>query len=680
MVTNYYMIPAKIMGCERMRIGIGIDTGGTYTDAVIYDFSDRKILSAAKALTTKNDLSVGIKNALDNLDSTLLPQAEIISLSTTLATNACVENKGGRAKLLFIGVDEDIVSRFGDEYGLRDAGQLYFVEAVTTIDGKILQRPDWDTFLRESRQWFQDAEALGIVQLNAMYSGAVLEKEAKALVNQNYDIPVICGHELFSDLNSIKRGAGALLNGQLIPILAEFLAAIKKALNERNITVPVAIVRSDGSLMSEQFSSEHPVETILCGPAASVVGSMTLANEEQAVIVDMGGTTTDIALVRNGLPVKAKDGISIGNWQTFVKGLDVQTLGLGGDSAIRFDKSGCFLLDTRRVIPLSAAAEQWPQVVMKLQDLVETRKKHTLVLHEFFTLIKDIQNSPYYTVQEKQFCQALKNGPLIFTDAAAAVGENLFSLNLSRLEKEGVIMRCGLTPTDIMHLKGDFNKYPCRAAELGARFVANCTGMNVQKLCDTVYDTVNKKLYYHIVSILLKENTPEFKKNGLGSELNSFINRSWEIARQKNTDDLKFGFTTSSVLIGVGAPIHIFLPDVAQALGTTCIVPENAGVANALGAVAGNITATCTIKVRPQDEGYIIFGATENYTVNKLEEATAMARAEAVKAAKEEALRRGASGDIVVDTAVDPVFVQTKYGSVYLESKITATAIGKMRL
>lgn len=663
-----------------MRIGIGIDTGGTYTDAVIYDFYNRKILSAAKALTTKYDLSVGIKNALDNLDSTLLQQAEIISLSTTLATNACVENKGGRAKLLFIGVDEDIVFRFGDEYGLTDAGQIYFVDAQTTVDGIILKHPEWDAFLRDSRQWFQDAEALGIVQLNAMYNGAVLEKEARELVKQNYDIPVICGHELFSDLNSIKRGAGALLNGQLIPILAEFLSAIKKALKERNITAPIAIMRSDGSLMSEQFSLERPVETILCGPAASVVGSMALASEEQAIIVDMGGTTTDIALIRNGLPVKAKDGISIGNWQTFVKGLYVQTLGLGGDSAIRFDKSGRLLLDTRRVIPLSAAAEQWPQVVWKLQDLVKTKKKHSLVLHEFFTLIKDIKNSPYYTEAEKQFCEALKNGPLIYSDAAAAVDEDLYSLNFNRLEKEGIIMRCGLTPTDIMHLKGDFNKYPCTAAELGARFVANCTGMNIQQLCDAAYDTIKKKLYYHIVSILLKENTPEFKKNGLGSELNSFINRSWEIARQNDTDDLKFGFTTSSVLIGVGAPIHIFLPDVAQALGTTYIVPENAGVANALGAVAGNITASCTIEIMPQDGGYTIFGITNNYKTDSLEEATAMACAEAVKRAKAEALRRGASGDLVVDTAVNPVTVQTKFGSVYLKSEITATAIGKMCL
>ena len=85
-----------------MKIGIGIDTGGTQTDAVIYDFEDKTILGSAKSLTTKNDLAIGIINAIDGLHTDLVQKAEIISLSTTLATNACVEDKGGQAKLIFM--------------------------------------------------------------------------------------------------------------------------------------------------------------------------------------------------------------------------------------------------------------------------------------------------------------------------------------------------------------------------------------------------------------------------------------------------------------------------------------------------------------------------------------------------------------------------------------------------
>ena len=418
--------------------GIGIDTGGTYTDAVVYDFETRQILGSSKALTTRDDLSRGILSALDALDPALVKRAGMVALSTTLATNACVEGKGGRAKLLFIGVDQRTVDWVGAEAGLTEPDKIYYLDARTSMDGRVAESPDWDAFLRDSEAWFQDADALAIVALNAASNGAVMEKEALAAVSGRYDIPVICGHELFSDLNAIKRGASALLNGRLIPVLHEFLEAIRRSLKARNLDVPVAIVRSDGSLMSERFTGVRPVETILCGPAASIVGGQTLSGEQEAVIVDMGGTTTDIALIRGGAAVKATSGIHIGAWHTFVKGVYVETLGLGGDSAVRPSPNGVLQLLPRRLIPLSAAASHWPEVVPALQRLLMQREKHSLPLHEFFTLVREIGDNPGYTEEEKRFCAALEHGPLIYEDAAFAIGRDMYGLNVERLEREGV--------------------------------------------------------------------------------------------------------------------------------------------------------------------------------------------------------------------------------------------------
>jgi N-methylhydantoinase A/oxoprolinase/acetone carboxylase beta subunit len=280
-----------------MKLGIGIDTGGTYTDAVIYDFNEKKILGSAKALTTKEDLSIGIGNAFDELPSEMLNQADIISLSTTLATNACVENKGGRAKLLFIGVYKDVVVEFGKNYGLPNYDEMYFIDSKSGDNSKVAIQSDWDSFMEDSKEWFNDAESVGIVELNAMDNNAVLEKKAKELVIKQYNMPIICGHELFSDLNSLQRGSTTLLYARLIPIIEDFLAAIKVALKKRNINIPVVIVRSDGSLMSEKFTAIRPVETLLCGPAASVMGGIELTNENNSLIIDMGGTTTDIAIL-----------------------------------------------------------------------------------------------------------------------------------------------------------------------------------------------------------------------------------------------------------------------------------------------------------------------------------------------------------------------------------------------
>jgi N-methylhydantoinase A/oxoprolinase/acetone carboxylase beta subunit len=667
-----------------MGTGIGIDTGGTYTDAVIYDFEHKKILDSAKALTTKEDLSIGIGNALDALSSELLKKTEIASLSTTLATNACVENKGGRAKLLFIDVYKKVVSDVGKSYGLPDVEDIFFFNIDNNIydksTDKITEETNWDSLIENSKDLLQDADAIAIVELNAIRNNARLEKKAKELLAGKYDVPIICGHELFSDLNSIQRGSSTLLNARLIPIIESFLIAIKTAFRSRDIKAPIIIVRSDGSHMSEKSTSFRAVETLLSGPASSVVGGIELAKEKDCLIIDMGGTTTEMAIVKNGVPVKAKDGVSVGKWRTFVKGINIDTFGLGGDSAIRFDKDGHLLMEPTRLIPLSIAAEKWPVINYKLCELINTKKRHTLLLHEFFFLMKDISNSANYNETERNFCEALKSGPLIFTDAAAAIGTDIYNFEMDRLEKEGVVARCGLTPTDIMHIKGDFTKYNSKAAKLGAEFVAACIGEDVNKLSDMVYDKVKKTLFMNIIGMLLKEKYPYYRRNGLGEDLRVLISESWDMIKHK--DFLNFGFNTPVTLVGIGAPIHIFLPDVAKALGTRCIIPENAGVANALGAVVSNITATCEIEVKPEYSasginGYIVYGKHQNSYIADKDEAIRIALIEAEKAAREEAIQRGASGEITVtsEVIVDTAEAREKT-EIFLGAKAIASAIG----
>jgi N-methylhydantoinase A/oxoprolinase/acetone carboxylase beta subunit len=670
-----------------MRIGIGIDTGGTYTDAVMYDFDAKRILSSVKALTTKDDLSVGIGNAIDGLPSDFLKKVEMIALSTTLATNACVENKGGRAKLLFIGVDKKVVEWVGRDYGLHDAEEIFFLAAKSNSRGEVIQEPDWRSFLNASEGWMKDACAVGVVELDAMDNNAVLERKARDLIVEKYGVPVICGHELSSELNSIKRGSSILLNARLVPLIADFLAATKSALEKRAIAAPVVIVRSDGSLMSDTFAVHRPVETLLCGPAASVMGGMALAGERDSLIIDMGGTTTDVAIIKGGVPRKARDGVQVGKWSTFVRGLFVDTFGLGGDSAVRFDGNGRMTIEPYRLMPLSAAADRWPSVTEKLKRLVSTRKKHPMPLHEFFCLVKDISGSSNYSKREIAFCNALRNGPLILTEAAEAAGTDVYNLEMRRLEEEGVVIRCGLTPTDIMHVRGDFCRFSTEAAKSGAEFVASCTDVSPDSLSDMVYDAMKKKLYMNIVRVLLEDQYPDLRKHGFGNRLQTLVSESWEMAKNRSHPGfLHFGFNTPAVLVGIGAPIHIFLPDVAKALNTTCIVPESAGVANALGAILGNISATYEVVIKPQYSiegisGYIVFGQSHNSLVAGKEEAVEIGLNEAKTAARDEAVRRGASGDIALTSHVNMSTAAARDKSeILLGIKVVATAIGRISL
>ncbi|MDF2614616.1 MAG: dihydropyrimidinase [Clostridia bacterium] len=666
-----------------MKIGIGIDTGGTYTDAVIYNFEKQCILGSAKALTTKDNLSIGIGNALDNLPKEMIGKAEVVSLSTTLATNACVENKGGRAKLLFFGADKEVVEKVGDKYGLPPISDICFEDSASSFSGQIIKEPDWDAFTNHLDERFKGYDAVGIVEMNAFHTGAGFEIKAKELLSKNLDIPAVCGHELFSDLNVVQRGSSTLLNARLIPIIKAFLRAVKEALSCRGISAPIVIVRSDGSLMSEQFASVRPVETLLCGPAASVIGAIALTNENNSIIVDMGGTTTDIALVKEGIPVKVKEGINIGKWKTFVKGLCIDTFGLGGDSAVRY-KGGRMFLDTNRVVPLAIIASEYPQVVIRLKELIASNHTHDHYLHEFLVLTKDISSSPYYTEDEKVLCEALKDGPLIYADAAEKSGHSIYSLKTARLEKEGIIMRCGLTPTDIMHIRGDFTAYNREATELGALYVARCLDITLEDLCEKVYQEVKRKLYFNIVRILLEDRNPMYKTDGIGVGLEALIYDTFEQINAKEADPFMSAlFQTSGTLIGVGGPIHIFLSDVAKMLGTKAVIPEYAGVANALGAVTSHISASYTIEIRPnlngeEEHAYLALGGRRIMHFADLDAALIYAKAEAEACVREEAIKRGAVGGISISTEIIEHTAPIAYGEVHLSTKVIAAATAEI--
>ncbi len=719
-----------------MKLGIGIDTGGTYTDAVIYDFEKEKIMGSAKALTTRENLVTGILGALDALPQELVRQADMISLSTTLATNACVEDKSGRAKLIFFGGDREIINKCGEQYGLPPADEICIFNEKVSGEGtetlaksakKQFAEPDWEAFGRQLGEEFSLLDGVGIIEVNSRQDGAAIEKKAKKIFEEKYDVPVVCGHELFSELNSLQRGASTLLNAGLFPVIREFLDAVKKALAARKIQASVlVIVRSDGSLMSEEFAALHPVETLLCGPAASAVGCARLTDNPNSIMVDMGGTTTDIALLKDGVPVQVTEGVSIGRWKTFVNGLYIKTLGLGGDSAVHY-KEKSLILEEYRVIPLCVAAQKYPSVVENLKKIVP--RKHTRYLYEHYLLIKDISESSLYTDKEKAFCNALRKGPLPVTEAAKAIGEEIYTLNVDRLLKDGIVSLCGLTPTDMMHIKGDFQSYDreeaakaigeeiytlnvdrllkdgivslCgltptdmmhikgdfqsydrEASLLGAKFAACNLEVTVSELCDMVYEEIKRRMYVNIVKALLENQYPHYMKNGVSPEVEQFICENGAAAGEKS-GMLSLMLQTDFSLVGVGGPIGIFLEDVAKRLGTHAVIPENYQVANALGAIMGSINASASVEIRQEmkaegDGRFLIPGSEGERSFETLEEAKEFAVGEAEKRARLEAEKRGAQGDISVTVTTADNSAMAETGAVYLGTVVTARAVGSV--
>ena len=674
-------------------LGIGIDTGGTCTDAVIYDFETRKVLGSGKALTTKQNLEIGIANALDLLPQDLVEKAEMISLSTTLATNACLENKGARAKLLMIGFDEGLMDHLRDtyaSYGLTDRTRFIVLDAKVERLYSNPFDPDWDDLRARAGEYFEDCDSIGIVQKHPRANGGRFELTAKRILGEELDLPITISFDISNETDILKTCAGTLLNARLVPLLREFMQAVRHVMEARNLDIPVSIVRSDGTMMPEDTAKVYPVETILCGPAASVVGGSELAGTDDGIVVDMGGTTTDIAIIRDKLPVGADGGIRIGQWKTMVKGIYVDTVGLGGDSAVRF-KEGNLFLDKVRVIPLSVLAAEYDHIVPTLREFADIMRVSDCWEHEFYVLLRDISGKIGYSEHEQKICEALKERPLITMELADRMGRYPKLLGADRLEADGVIIKSGLTPTDMMILKGDFDMYSREAAEEALRAAAWNVKIPKEEIPDTVYDLVCRRMYHSIGRVVLQQEYPKSAAWQNPEILTPVLDCFYEQAKRraaaikeggkgrKALQNAGMALTTDYPLIGVGAPIHVFLPTVAGYLGTKAVIPEQAGVANAVGAVACRVSTQCELIVKADYVGTVFSGfvIAENGRIHRIgerEEAMKLAYEVIGKMIREKAELVGIKGEPHIEiTEEENRFGHSKTG-VLFEIKLSATA------
>ena len=669
-----------------LMIGIGIDTGGTCTDAVVFDTSDHQVLSQCKTLTTKQDLKEGILTALKGLASEQVSKAQYISLSTTLATNACVEGKGGRAKLLFIGVNPDLVQKVGDDYGLPSMDEIYFMAGDPKMPDSPENTPDWEKLKKDIDDAFSGYDSAAIVQMNPRYNDGVYELTAESLIKERLGIPCVRGYDLYQELNVQRRGATALLNARLLPVMESFFSSVDRSLEEMGLDLPIVIVRSDGSIMSKEFAMTRPVETLLCGPAASMIGAMELSKYRDALIVDMGGTTSDVAFVKDGEPVTTEAGISVGSWKTMVKGVSIDTFGLGGDSAVKY-KGRELYLDTRRYVPLCMLAQAHPEVIKKLQTLVHIDRPFAYPAHEFFLLVSMPSDLERFTVSERRFINALAQGPLSFKEAADAAGISPHVLQMKRLEDEGIIMRAGMTPTDAMHVRGDYTDFEAEASHLGAAYLATVTNLEIEQVSLQIYNLAKSRLYSNLVRIFMKYRTGCDMTQEETEHLEKLTSLIFEDFALKRESCLLPAFTTTSKLIGIGAPTRIFLEDVAELLGTEADFPAYAKVANAIGAAMGNISTECVIRIEPYKGikssylTYVIMGGPKTYSLPEYEEAVAEAKKLAREGALQRARQQGAEGEVEIEITVrENTYRRNKYAhEELLDTVITAKAVNRKR-
>jgi N-methylhydantoinase A/oxoprolinase/acetone carboxylase beta subunit len=561
---------------KRTGLGLGIDTGGTYTDAVIYDFDSGKIADFAKSPTTHDDLVVGIRGALAKLSENKLKKINRASISTTLATNAFVEKKGRKVALLLMSPVKIDRNKLNFEF-------IRSVQGKITIDGEETQPVDIDQIQTVANEAVADGcEAFAVSGFGAVMNPAH-EKEVARIAFETTGIHAVCGHELSSELNFIDRATTAAMNAKLIPLIENLLTSVRAALAEVGLPhVKIMVVKGDGSQMLDRVAETVPVETIMSGPAASVVGAAFLSGSRDAVVADMGGTTLDVAVLRDGLPDLSDSGAVIGDFQTCVRAMRIHTTGLGGDSEIDLSQWPKIRIGPRRIEPISRLPMRHPQVINQLDEIFQSIVPREQQALEFFEILPGAA-----TKSQSPMTAALADGPL----AAMILAEKLDRpgpafLKWRENEDRGLIRRYGLTLTDVLHANGDVQLHDPEAAGrlLDAWGILLDTDRSV--IIDAIYQEFRKRVSIEIIGALLHGEAPWQTRHP-----DTFPD--WLAQHLANTENPQekavFKFSSDHALLPVGAPVAALFPQMKNVLEMPLEISEYAPVANAVGAIAGDV-------------------------------------------------------------------------------------------
>ena len=331
---------------------LGIDVGGTFTDAVLLDNKAAgavaQVLAQAKVPTTHEDVLQCLLAALD----AVLPQVEAaasklerVVISSTIVTNALTEHKLDPVFLAVI-----------TGPGMNIKGHVpvtpYYLSGYVDHRGKVTAQIDWT-----KHRDLLNKKGSGVCAVSGKFAvrDPQLEFQAEHELTKCGYKKVFLGSELSGELNFVRRTNSAYFAAQVYTLFQKFSQRITRALTERGINAPVHILKADGGTLPLEAAIQQPVEAVFTGPAASVLGIEALAAPlVNSISLDVGGTTTDIAFWEQGLPLMAKRGAVINGYPTAVRSFHMRSIGIGGDSRIHKLNDDSYQVGPEREGPAAA--------------------------------------------------------------------------------------------------------------------------------------------------------------------------------------------------------------------------------------------------------------------------------------------------------------------------------------
>ena len=402
---------------------LGIDVGGTHTDAVLIE--NFKIKRKAKVPTNADNLLFSLLNVTQDLLNDENPEKlERVVLSTTISTNAIVQKKTDRVGMILAG---------GPGIGpdrLAVGEDCHFVSGYVNHRGLEAARGD-DEEVARVWEHFQ-AERIDHVGIVGKFSirNPVQEIRIKDRL-QDATGHLSLGHRMSGHLNFPRRIATTYLNASIASLYRRFVEEVLNFVRHQGISVPIYILKADGGTFDIRHSLEFPVQTILSGPAASIMGVLSMSNcKQDAIALDIGGTTTDIAIFAGGVPLLEAFGVTIEGHKTLIRGLRTKSIGLGGDSCVRIDR-GQLSIGPDREGPAAAFGGPCPtptdaMIILGLTGIGECEKAEKaltpiaekmncsltdvaqlifekacqIIVDQVRSVIEEINNQPVYTIHE----------------------------------------------------------------------------------------------------------------------------------------------------------------------------------------------------------------------------------------------------------------------------------------
>lgn len=585
---------------------IGVDTGGTYTDAAVLDAATNEVLASAKALTTRGDLAVGVCEAIECVLTALgddtastASRVKLVSVSTTLATNAVVEGHGSPVCVVLVGFDDTMVQRSG----LSSAFPGLVVERVAgghDHNGGEAAKLDMEALAAIVEKHAVSVEAFAVASQFAVRNPAH-ELAARDFITGRTSLPVTISTELASALDAPRRALTAALNARLISRISLLIKAVQHAMTRFGIDAPLMMTKGDGSLARAETVAFRPIETVLSGPAASLVGAATLSGLTDFILSDMGGTTTDLGVLESGRPQVNEQGADVGGWRTMVQAIDVRTLGLGGDSEVTFDIKGSATVGPRRSVPVSLIADKFPKVIQLLEADVSDAESGSLagrfVMLPLGRVAGDAEPAGL-SAREQEMLAAITTEPRPLRKVA--VGSSA-QRTLEILARKGHVQLAGFTPSDAAHVLGLQANWSREAAVLAARLLVRQVLQKAPsddlatQLSHTVWEETVRLTGRAVLETALGHHAIEPGRAGGLIDV---------VCRGEGRRSLaRVSISPVVPVVAVGGPVKIYYPEVGKRLECEMVFPQSCEVANAVGAATGMIARTVTIEVNGNGAG-----------------------------------------------------------------------------